>query len=132
MRGKYTYRSNAVRLSRDGKHVFTSTRGWNNMDANGWVAAYALGDDGSLASEQALAYYEAPLTLGSAAGLRVAFWDDETTAGADGITDYMYLSDTEEGYMYVLSWTPSNKTISQVAALQYPDGAAPYEATWLD
>jgi carboxy-cis,cis-muconate cyclase len=132
MRGKYTYRSNAAQLSRDGKYVFTSTRGWNNTDANGWVAAFALGENGTLESDQALAYYEAPLSLGSAAGLRVAFWEDESMPGADGITDYMYLSDTEEGYMYVLAWMPYNNTISQVAALKYPDDAAPYEATWLD
>ncbi|KAK8011876.1 hypothetical protein PG989_000136 [Apiospora arundinis] len=132
MRGKHTYRGNTARLSRDGKYIFTSTRGWNSTEANGWVGAFALGENGTLQSEEALAYYEAPLTLGSAGGLRVAFWEDETNARTDGITDYMYLSDTQEGYMYILGWTPSNHTISQVAALQYPDGASPYEAAWLD
>ncbi|KAK8129171.1 hypothetical protein PG999_001551 [Apiospora kogelbergensis] len=132
MRGKHTYRGNTARLSRDGKYIFTSTRGWNSTEANGWVGAFALRENGTLQSEEALTYYEAPLTLGSAGGLRVAFWEDETNAGAYGVTDYMYLSDTQEGYMYILGWTPSNHTISQVAALQYPDGASPYEAAWLD
>ncbi|EMD59041.1 hypothetical protein COCSADRAFT_165269 [Bipolaris sorokiniana ND90Pr] len=131
-RGKYTYRSNAVRLSRDSKTIFTSTRGWNNTAANGWVAAFALDDNGKLASTDALTYYEAPLTLGSAAGLRVAFWEDETNADPTGLTDYMYLSDTQEGYMYILGWSPSTRNLTQVAALHYPDNSAPYEAVWLD
>jgi carboxy-cis,cis-muconate cyclase len=132
VRGKYNYRSNAVRLSRDGKTIFSSTRGWNNTEANGWVAAFALSDCGNLKSTKALTYYEAPLTLGSAAGLRVAFWEDETNSNPKGITDYMYLSDTQEGYMYILGWTPANNTLAQVAALHYPDNASPYEAVWLD
>lgn len=96
------------------------------------MAAFALSDRGDLATTDALAYYQAPLTLGSAAGLRVAFWEDETNSDPNGVTDYMYLSDTSEGYMYVLSWDPSSKTIAEVAALHYPDGAQPYEAVWLD
>jgi len=121
-----------VRLSRDGRTIFTSTRGWNNTEANGWVAAFEIGKNGQLTSTHALAYYEAPLTLGSAAGLRVAFWEDETNADPNGITDYMYLSDTQEGYMYILGWAAINRSLSQVAALHYPDNAAPYEAVWLD
>ncbi|KAF6813048.1 hypothetical protein CMUS01_12930 [Colletotrichum musicola] len=34
---------------------------------------------------------------GSAAGLRVAFWEDETNSAPGGVTDYIYLSDTSEG-----------------------------------
>uniref|UniRef100_A0A8H7N759 Muconate cycloisomerase 1 n=1 Tax=Bionectria ochroleuca TaxID=29856 RepID=A0A8H7N759_BIOOC len=132
MRGKFTYRSNTVQQSRDGQYLFTSTRGWNNTKANGWVAAFQLDKKGYLKKEQALTYYKAPLTLGSAAGLRVAFWEDETNADPKGLTDYMYLSDTSKGYMYILGWTPSTKTISEVASLQYPDNASPYEAVWLD
>ncbi|CAI6080447.1 unnamed protein product [Clonostachys chloroleuca] len=132
MRGKFTYRSNTVQQSRDGQYLFTSTRGWNNTEANGWVAAFQLDKKGYLKKEQALTYYKAPLTLGSAAGLRVAFWEDETNADPKNLTDYMYLSDTSEGYMYILGWTPSTKTISEVASLQYPDNASPYEAVWLD
>jgi carboxy-cis,cis-muconate cyclase len=44
----------------------------------------------------------------------------------------MYLSDTSDGYMYILSWAPANKTIAEVAALRYPNNAQPYEAVWLD
>lgn len=121
-------------MSRDGKYLFTSTRGWNNTEANGWVGAFALKKSGHLKSEEAVTYYKAPLTLGSAAGLRVAFWEDEDTYSANGkgITDYMYLSDTSEGYMYILGWNPSEKKLEEVASLRYPDDAAPYEAVWLD
>lgn len=119
-------------MSRDGRYLFTSTRGWNNTEANGWVAAFELGRSGLLKSEDASTFYKAPLTLGSAAGLRVAFWEDETNKNRKGISDYMYLRDTSEGYMYGLSWTPSKKKLEQAAALHYPDNAAPYESVWLD
>jgi carboxy-cis,cis-muconate cyclase len=44
----------------------------------------------------------------------------------------MYLSDTSEGYMYILGWIPSSKSLTQVAEIHYPDNASPYEAVWLD
>lgn len=117
-------------MSRDGNFIFSSTRSWNNTEANGWVAVHELDEEGYMASEEAVAWYEAPLTLGSAGGLRVAFWEDEASCG--GITDYMYLSDTEDGCMFVLGWTPQNKTLEEVAKLCYEGDAAPYEAVWLD
>lgn len=132
MRGKYTYRSNTVQPSRDGKYLFTSTRGWNNTEANGWVAAYQLNETGYLTTEEPVTFFEAPLTLGSAGGLRVAFWQDETNSASGGFTDYMYLSDTSEGCMFVLGWAPQNHTLVQVAELCYPGDDAPYEAVWLD
>lgn len=132
MRGKYTYRSNTVRPSRDGKYLFTSTRGWNNTEANGWVAAYQLSETGYLTTEEPVAFFQAPLTLGSAGGLRVAFWQDETNSASGGLTDYMYLSDTSEGCMFVLGWVPQNHTLVQVADFCYPGDDAPYEAVWLD
>lgn len=132
VRGVFTFRSNTVQMSRDGKYLFTSTRSWNNTEANGYVAAFALNDAGLLKQEKAVAFYEAPVTLGSAGGLRVAPWQDETNSDPKGITDYMYLSDTSEGWMFILGWTPSNHTLDAVASLRYPDNGTPYEATWLD
>jgi carboxy-cis,cis-muconate cyclase len=132
MRGVYTFRGNTVQMSRDGKYLFTSTRSWNNTEANGYVAAFALDDAGYLKQENAVSFYEAPVTLGSAGGLRVAPWQDETNSNPDGITDYMYLSDTSEGCMFILGWTPSNYSLDPVASLHYPDNSTPYEATWLD
>ncbi|KAF6812842.1 carboxy-cis,cis-muconate cyclase [Colletotrichum plurivorum] len=132
LRGKYTYRSNTVEKSRDGKYLFTSTRGWNNTEANGWVAAHQLNKTGYLATEEPVAFFKAPLTLGSAAGLRVAFWEDETNSAPGGVTDYMYLSDTSEGCMFILGWAPQNHTLEQVAEYCYPGGDSPYEAVWLD
>lgn len=118
--------------SRDGKYLFASTRSWENDEANGWVAAFELDERGYLASDEAVAFFEAPLPLGSAAGLRVAFWEEDLSCGHQGITDYMYLSDTSEGCMFVLGWTPTTKTLEQVAEFCYPGEAAPYEAVWLD
>lgn len=74
--------------------------------------------------------YEAPLPLGSAAGLRVAFWEDEEKG--DGFDDYMYLSDTSEGCMFVLGWSAERVALEKVAEYCYPGDAAPYEAVWLD
>ncbi|KAI0164040.1 Lactonase, 7-bladed beta-propeller-domain-containing protein [Xylariaceae sp. FL1272] len=132
VRGKSTFRGNTAQPSRNGIFLFTSTRSWNNTEANGYAAAFELGCQGYLKSEEALTFYEAPLTLVSAGGLRVAFWEDETNQDPAGVTDYMYLSDTSEGFMYVLGWTPSNHSLDKVAEIQYPDNATPYEAVWLD
>ncbi|GAB1205321.1 hypothetical protein APSETT445_003994 [Aspergillus pseudonomiae] len=132
VRGQFTFRSNTVQPSRDGKYLFASTRSWESPGANGYVSAFELDDAGYLESETALTFYEAPVTLGSAGGLRVAPWKDKTNGDPSGLTDYMYLSDTSEGWMFVLGWTPSKKKLDLVASLQYPDNATPYEATWLD
>lgn len=132
IRGRFTFRSNTVQPSRDGKYLFASTRSWESPDANGYVAVFELSRAGYLKDERAVAFYEAPLTLGSAGGLRVAHWEDETNCDPNGLTDYMYLSDTSEGWMFILGWTPSNQTLGLVASLQYPDKTSPYEATWLD
>jgi carboxy-cis,cis-muconate cyclase len=132
MRGRFTYRSNTVRASRDGRYLFTSTRGWNDTDANGWVAAFALDRVGRLTTEKAVAFFEAPLTLGSAGGLRTAFWEDSTNSNPCGLTDYMYLSDTSKGAMFIIGWTPSNHSLELVSTFEYPDNSTPYEATWLD
>jgi len=132
MRGKFAYRSNTVRPSRDGAFLFTSTRGWNSTDANGSVAAFALNETGCLEHEKAVTFFEAQLTLGSAGGLRTAFWTDSTNADPCGLTDYMYLSDTLEGTMFILGWTPSNQTLQLISTYQYPDHSTPYEAIWLD
>lgn len=119
-------------MSRDGKYLFTSTRSWNNTEVNGYVAAFALDKHGKLKKEKAVTFYEAPVTLGSSGGLRVLPWGDETTQDPKGISDYMYLSDTSEGWMFILGWTPSNHSLDVVASLHYPDNQTPYEATWLD
>ncbi|KAB8263544.1 Lactonase, 7-bladed beta-propeller-domain-containing protein [Aspergillus pseudonomiae] len=132
VRGQFTFRSNTVQPSRDGKYLFASTRSWESPGANGYVAAFELDDAGYLESETAVTFYEAPVTLGSAGGLRVALWEDKTNGDPSGLTDYMYLSDTSEGWMFILGWTPSNKTLDLVASLHYPENATPYEATWLD
>ncbi|KAF5246895.1 hypothetical protein FAUST_1080 [Fusarium austroamericanum] len=132
VRGSYTFRSNTVQMSRDGKYLFTSTRSWNNTEVNGYVAAFALDKHGKLKKEKAVTFYEAPVTLGSSGGLRVLPWGDETTQDPKGISDYMYLSDTSEGWMFILGWTPSNHSLDVVASLHYPDNQTPYEATWLD
>ncbi|OQD67468.1 hypothetical protein PENPOL_c003G10242 [Penicillium polonicum] len=131
VRGHYTFRSNTVQPSRDGKYLFASTRSWESPEANGYASVFEVDDAGYLTKEEALTFYEAPVTLGSAGGLRVAPWEDETNCDSDGLTDYMYLSDTSEGWMFILGWTPSNQTLDLVASLQYPDNASPYEATWL-
>lgn len=66
----------------------------------------------------------------------MAHWRDETgekgQSGQQDVSDYMYLSDTQEGWMFVLQWIKGQKKLDLVVGLRYPDGAAPYEAVWLD
>lgn len=132
VRGEFTFRGNTVQPSRDGRYLFTSSRSWNSPGANGYVAAFALNETGYLVEEAALTFYEAPVSLGSAGGLRVAPWTDETNCDPNGLTDYMYLSDTSEGWMFIVGWTPSNASLGLIASYRYIDNTSPYEATWLD
>lgn len=97
----HTYRSSAVQFSRNGSIVFTCTRSWNNTEATGRAAAYRMESPDKLPATQTLTYYEAPLSLGSAGGLRVAFRHNEANAKSDIITYYTYFSDTQVGCMYV-------------------------------
>ncbi|KAL2825509.1 Lactonase, 7-bladed beta-propeller-domain-containing protein [Aspergillus cavernicola] len=121
VRGYHTFRSNTVQPSKYGKYLFTSTRSWESPEVNGYAAVFEVNDDGYLIKEHAVTFYEAPVTL-----------EDETNCDPEGLTDYMYLSDTSQGWIFILGWTPSEQTLDLVASLQYPDNASPYEATWLD
>ncbi|KAM5368694.1 hypothetical protein ACJZ2D_009360 [Fusarium nematophilum] len=116
-RGVYTFRTNTVQMTRDGRYLFSCTRSWNNTEANRYVAAFALDDAGYLKQKEAVAFYEAP--------------EDETSRDPNGIIDYMYLSDTSEGWTFILGWTHSTHSLDVVASLHYPNHTTPYEATWL-
>ncbi|KAL4919642.1 hypothetical protein BDW62DRAFT_209592 [Aspergillus aurantiobrunneus] len=132
VRGEFTFRGNTVQPSRDGRYLFTSSRSWNSPGANGYVAAFALNETGYLAEERALTFYEAPVSLGSAGGLRVALWTDKSNCDPNSLPDYMYLSDTSEGWMFILGWSPSDTSLDLVASYRYIENTTPYEATWLD
>lgn len=115
--------------------MFTTTRGSASNAttgvaySNGFVAAFAVNSTGYLTGERPVSMFEAPITLGTAGGIRVLPFDD---ASNPSITDYMYLSDNSQGVMYVLGWSQSNATFSIITSLKYPNGQTPFEAVWLD
>ncbi|PPJ52467.1 hypothetical protein CBER1_10496 [Cercospora berteroae] len=89
------------------KHLFASNRGLEK-GTNGYVAAYRLNDDGTLASETAIDIWETPTSGGIANAIEPAPWTQ-----AHRENEYVALCDSEEGWVSVLSF--DGKKISELA-----------------
>ena len=121
----HNYRGNTLRLSRDGKYIFGSTRG---SGTNGYIAAFELDVSGKLASTTPVAHYEMPTSGGIAGAIEPAFWQ-----GSEGIAgqDYIVLVDEEKGYVRILGWSSFTKQFKSVAETLLPNGASASHAIWL-
>lgn len=121
----HNYRGNTLRLSRDRKYIFGSTRG---SGTNGYVAAFELEESGKLASTTPVAYYEMPTSGGIAGAIEPAFWP-----GSEGIAgqDYIVLVDEEKGFVRILGWSGFTKRFKSIAETQLPEGASASHAIWL-
>lgn len=123
----HDYRGNTLRISRDGKFLFASTRG-GARGAKGFVTAFELDAGGRLASTEAVHYHETPTSCGIAGAIEPAFWQ-----GSEGVAgqDYVLHVDEEAGYVRVLGWSSGLKSFREVASTQLPDGATASHALWL-
>lgn len=124
---RHSYRGNTLRLSRDGKYLFASTRG-GSKEVRGYIAAFELDSDGKLASTTAVAYEETPTSCGIAGAIEPAFWK-----GSEGIAgqDYLLHVDEDAGYVRVLGWSGHFKRFQEIASTQLPEGATASHALWL-
>lgn len=124
---RHKYRGNTLRLSRDGKYLFASTRG-SSSSVKGYVAAFALSSDGKLSDTKAVAHYETATSCGIAGAIEPAFWK-----GSDGIAgqDYLIHVDEEAGFVNILGWSGALKKFSEIASTQLPKGASASHAVWL-
>lgn len=124
---RHKYRGNTLRLSRDGKYLFASTRG-SSPSVKGYVAAFALSSDGKLSDTKAVAHYETATSCGIAGAIEPAFWK-----GSEGIAgqDYLIHVDEEAGFVNILGWSGALKKFSEIASTQLPEGASASHAIWL-
>lgn len=124
---RHSYRGNTLRLSRDGKYLFASTRG-STKETRGYIAAFELDSDGKLTDTTAVAYEQTPTSCGIAGAIEPAFWK-----GSEGIAaqDYLLHVDEEAGYVRVLGWSGNLKRFQEIASTRLPDGATASHAIWL-
>ncbi|KXT11066.1 hypothetical protein AC579_8544 [Pseudocercospora musae] len=89
------------------RHLFASNRGLE-ASTMGYVAAYALKEDGTLESETPFDIWETPTSGGLANAIEMAPYDPK-----HGSNEYLALCDSEEGLVMVLKF--NGKKIGEVA-----------------
>ncbi|RMZ79293.1 hypothetical protein DV737_g3527, partial [Chaetothyriales sp. CBS 132003] len=104
--------------------IYASTRGLQ-ADTKGWLAVFAIDADGhvdaSTGDKGLVALWETPTSGG---------WANAVQPGptVNGI-EYLALTDSEEGWVFVISW--DGKEIKEVARSQLDKGAGAATAVWL-
>ncbi|KAJ9605880.1 hypothetical protein H2200_009729 [Cladophialophora chaetospira] len=124
------------------RYLYASTRGLKK-GKNGWVAVYKLTDEGtidtSLAPHASFSKDESSSKADSAPynGL-LHLWETPTSGGwANAIqpgpthegVEYLALTDSEQGFVFVLSW--DGMEIKEVARTRLDEGVGAATAVWL-
>ncbi len=109
--------------------MYASTRGLESH-TKGYVAAFPLNADGTLASEAAIDIWETPTSGGLANAIEPAPW----RKGQKEDEEFLAMTDSEEGWVFILSF--DGKKIKEVTRLSLgttDDGAVVGAATavWL-
>jgi carboxy-cis,cis-muconate cyclase len=143
--GKELFWADEVRTSlSDGggrpKYLYASTRGLKEGVTRGWVAVYGLDERGNIVSE-ASEKVEDSKDEHNQDGL-LALWETPTSGGwanavqpgptVDGV-EYLALTDSEKGYVMVLSW--DGREMKEAARVKLQGGGDKVEgaatAVWL-
>jgi carboxy-cis,cis-muconate cyclase len=123
------------------KYLYASTRGLKE-GKNGYVAVYKLTCEGtidtSVPPHQSFAKDASGESESSLYAGLLYMWETPTSGGwanavqpgptVDGI-EYLALTDSEQGYVFVLSW--DGKEIKEAARTRLDDGAGAATAVWL-
>lgn len=122
------YWADEVRVSPSERYLYCSTRGLEPT-TKGWVAVFALSQDGLPVSDTPLDVYETATSGGWANAVQPAPGE----YNEEGI-EYVALTDSEEGFVSVLAFDGKKVTEVARAKLEYLDdgkvvGAA--TAVWL-
>ena len=88
------------------RYMYASTRGLEPQ-TKGYVAVFALNEDGTLESEEAVCIWETPTSGGIANAIEPAPYH------GDGKVQYLAMTDSEEGWVFVLSF--DGKEVREVA-----------------
>lgn len=89
------------------QYLYASTRGLRR-ETKGYVAVYALEEDGALSSTDAVCIWETPTSGGIANAIEPAPWRREF----DG-AEYLAMTDSEEGWVFLLAF--DGKAVREVA-----------------
>lgn len=132
------YWADEVRLStgpdrEQPKYMYASTRGLN-AETLGCVAVFALNPDGTLASEAAIDIWQTPTSGGIANAIEPAPFMSDQRAVADGGKEYLAMTDSEEGWVFILSFDGKNMDeVTRLSLGKTDDGEVVKAATavWL-
>jgi len=111
------------------RYLYASTRGLK-AQTKGYVAVFELDDNGTLESEEAITVWQTPTSGGIANAVEPAPWWDGQAENAE----YLALTDSEEGWVFVLRF--DGQALQEVARVKLgktEDGAVVGAATtvWL-
>lgn len=128
-----TFRGDTLRLSQDKKWLYATTRG-SSRQIRGWLAVFAVQEDGSLAS-QPTARWETPTSGGKANALDT-FPFHPSRDSARSRRDWILLTDDQDGYVWVLEWDGQSITIKGEVRLGEDEegeeeGVGASHAVWL-
>ena len=125
--GRDDFRGDTLRLSRDGKYLFASTRG-KTEKTRGWVAVWTVDQKTGRLFESggALHRYQTPTSGGKANAIEPAL---KGTPLSDRGEQWLVLTDDEQGYVFILGFDGS--AINEVARLQLPGSELASHAIWL-
>lgn len=122
------YWADEVRLSPSGRYLYASTRGLE-ASTRGWLAVFEMDEAGLLPSDEPVAMWETPTSGGWANAVEPAF-EGISTLSKNGGRDLLALTDSEEGWVMVLSW--DGKECQELARVKLENGAGAATAVWLD
>lgn len=130
---RHDWRGDTLRFSSDLKYLFASTRG-KSVDQKGILLAYKLttsSDRGELGVDlKEVARFETRTSGGKANAIELA------PGTAEGEPDLMILTDDEEGWLDVISFTPEEKfrveASAKLPALENGDAQGASHAIWLN
>ncbi|KAF2766083.1 muconate cycloisomerase I, MLE [Teratosphaeria nubilosa] len=110
------YWADEVRLSAAGpdkthpRYMYASTRGLK-AETKGYVAVFPLHSDGTLQSETALHIWETPTSGGIANAIEPA----PASVEEAGAVEYLAMTDSEEGWVFILNFDTEKGRIAEVA-----------------
>lgn len=92
------------------RYMYASTRGLESQ-TKGWVAVFAIKEDGTLEKEEALHIWQTPTSGGLANAIEPAPWPK----AKDDDVEYLAMTDSDQGFVFMLSF--DGKQIQEVARL---------------
>ncbi|GAA5998168.1 hypothetical protein JCM5350_006398 [Sporobolomyces pararoseus] len=121
------YRGDTLRISRDGKRLYVTTRG-KTVAEKGFISVWELDADGSVVEStafssersgyRALHRYETETSGGKANAIEVFPFESAIDGEEQLSRDWLVLTDDEQGFVTVLEWNEKKSELSEMARVQ--------------